>query len=342
MSKFSFCCLLWLIAVMPMQAWAIEPDRTGQEAFLKRAVFADGRLWILSDAGKLSHISEGQDTRIEEPLPGPALDLCVQDAQPVVITAPIQGGSPWTLHRRGHDGWRSDAQISTKSETLLAMDCAANRVTLLTTRRLIDINGDTQRAISLNERLGSRLISSAYSTKNHFFIGLNAGEWGGGLHRIDRRSGEITTIEHNSTGARCGGPLNTACDPVNGIAAEPWNPDCLVAAIGLVHFASHGRIVEICGKHINQIYTKPYEGDPTFSTVAFFGLIRERDVVWAVGIDGLYKIGKGGDAQFVPLPNFKEVGKIAVSFDIPHLVIVLTDINQRHSLSGSVPMLVPR
>jgi hypothetical protein len=44
---------------------------------------------------------------------------------------------------------------------------------------------------------------------------------GGGLRRIDRRSGEITVVGQNSTGELCGGQLNTGGDPVNGVAAEP-------------------------------------------------------------------------------------------------------------------------
>jgi hypothetical protein len=31
-----------------------------------------------------------------------------------------------------------------------------------------------------------------------------------------------------------------------------------------------------------------------------------------------------------------------VSFDVPHFVLVLTNVNQRRSISGAVPLLVPR
>jgi hypothetical protein len=121
--------------------------------------------------------------------------------------------------------------------------------------------------------------------------------------------------------------------------------------VGLVHFRPHGRVVEVCGDQVQRLYYKPYgdirsagrsKDDEPFSTVAFFGLTREGDTVWAVGIDGIYSIGPGGTAYFVPLPHFKDIGGISVSFDLPHFVLVLTNVNQRRSISGAVPLLVPR
>jgi len=35
----------------------------------------------------------------------------------------------------------------------------------------------------------------------------------------------VSAIERNTSGELCGGPLNTECDPVNGIAAEPQKPE---------------------------------------------------------------------------------------------------------------------
>lgn len=71
-----------------------------------------------------------------------------------------------------------------------------------------------------------------------------------------RRTGKVTVIEKNSTGDLCGGPLNASCDPVNGIADEPWRPDCVAIAIGLVHFSPHGRIVEVCRDEVRRVYFK--------------------------------------------------------------------------------------
>ena len=295
------------------RASATDPERPGQSSFLTRAVFADGRLWVLSDAGDLSSVTEARDARIAEALPEKAFDLCARDGHPLVITGANGNGSMWTLRQRTEGSWSVAAAIPTEGDGLLAMDCTANKVTLLTSRRLIDVDGRS--AITLSGRLGQARVSSTYGTPDQVFVGLSAGEWGGGLRRIDRRTGNITVIERNSTGELCGGPLNTSCDPVTGIAAEPWNPDCIAATIGLVHMQPHGRVVEVCGDRVQRLYDKPYgnnrsagrnKDDAPFISVAFFGLARDGDAVLAVGIDGIYRIGPGGAAQ-VPLPHFENI-----------------------------------
>jgi hypothetical protein len=43
-----------------------------------------------------------------------------------------------------------------------------------------------------------------------------------------------------------------------------------------------------------------------------------------------------------PLPEFEKVGNIRVSFALQDVVLLLTEVNERRSISGSVPMLVPR
>ncbi len=223
---------------------------------------------------------------------------------------------------------------------------------VLTTRRFIDPGRAKKSDIFLSEKLDVGMVASVHVTPDQVFVGINAGEWGGGLRRIDRRSGRVKVIERNMSGSLCGGPLNTACDPVNGIASEPWKPECVAVAIGLVHFEPHGRIVEVCGDQVQRLYFKPYgqqasgasekEGDEPFRTVAFFGLTRVGDALWAVGLDGIYRIEASGAARSIPLPAFKTIGDICVSFAIPQFVLVLTNVNQRRSISGSVPMLVAR
>ncbi|TGX44278.1 hypothetical protein E5A74_05610 [Sphingomonas naasensis] len=124
-----------------------------------------------------------------------------------------------------------------------------------------------------------------------------------------------------------------------------------MAAIGLVHMMSHGRVVTVCNGRVQRLYFKPFEPQPPYgrlddgepaSTVAFFGLARAADAVWAVGIDGLYRFDGTLPPRFRPLPKFEDRDGYSVSFDIPGIALVLTDVNQRRSLSGAVPLLVAR
>lgn len=50
----------------------------------------------------------------------------------------------------------------------------------------------------------------------------------------------------------------------------------------------------------------------------------------------------GGEVQTIPLPSLRAIGGIGVSFELPEVVLVLTSVNRRRSISGNVPMLVPR
>jgi hypothetical protein len=54
------------------------------------------------------------------------------------------------------------------------------------------------------------------------------------------------------------------------------------------------------------------------------------------------EVATDGSVKVHGLPPFHNVKFGSVSFANPYVVLVRTDVNQRRSLSGSVPMLVPR
>lgn len=343
--------MLTFLAALTALAAAVEPDEAGP--ILKRAVFAEGRLWVLSATGDLSSVSDSQYLRVPEALPERTLELCVHEGHPLVATA-ARDGATWTLRQRSGETWEVVGAIATNRDGLLAMHCAADRITLLTTRRLVDLQGGKRSTVALSEALSASWIYSTYGTSQELYAGINAGEWGGGLRRIDRRSGRIKVIESNPSGELCGGPLNTRCDPVNGITAEPGKPECIVAAVGLVHFVPDGRVVEVCAGQVRELYSKPFAKSPapaaepgtevvdlnSGGTTAFFGLVRAGNELWAVATDGLYNLRPDG-AVIVPLPELKDAGGLRVGF-LPNLAVVLTYINQRHSVSGAAPLIVAR
>jgi hypothetical protein len=342
-----------LCAWMPLPTFALEPTRPGQESFLIRAIFAEQRLWLLSDAGELSTIAENGDRRITQRLPAPVLDLCVSDGYPMVVTGGHGESAIWTLRKWNNQSWSTVAVVPSDGDHLVALNCAGGASTILTTTRLIAIGKSyAAHSVTLSGKLHHGVVSASYGNADHIFIAFNAGEWGGGLQRISRNTGKIVDIERNITGTLCGGPLNSSCDPVNGIAPEPWRPDCLAVAVGLVHMSTHGSVVEVCREVIRPLYVNTHMSGmwagllngrlPHPETVAFFGLTSRDNELWVVGSDGLYEIDSHGHATVTTLPRFKSIGGIDVSFDNPHVVLVMTSANERHSTSGSVPMLVPR
>ncbi|HLY56267.1 MAG TPA: hypothetical protein VKS60_11970 [Stellaceae bacterium] len=338
-----------------VRAAGLEPEREGQQSFLKRAIFADGRLWTLSDAGVLSSTADNDSGWTREQPGSSVLDVCAQSGMLASISSSMLGLGPWVLQRHSQGAWSIVATVAGAPDRFLAMDCSGGMITIVTNRRLIEAQAGTVRDLPLQEPFNPFGLTATYSTRDWIYLGFDRGEWGGGISRIDRHTGAVSVIEKKETGDLCSGPLDSKCDPVNAIVADPWKPDCIVAAIGLVHFIPRGRIIEVCGNDVRQLYSKSY-ADPEPSegaartvnlcaehcSVAFFGLAVTGSTVWASGIDGVYRLIADGGAEFHSLPGFKDVGGIGVSFELPRLVLVLTRVNQRTSVSGNAPMLVAR
>jgi hypothetical protein len=88
-------------------------------------------------------------------------------------------------------------------------------------------------------------------------------------------------------------------------------------------------------------YSSAY-GNDHHSTLPFFGIATVDANLWAVGIDGIYRIAHDGVAKVSTLPDFQQIGNVSVSFAVPSVVLVRTDVNKRRSVSGSAPMIVAR
>lgn len=352
MRRFLCTTLAMIVAVATFAAFGVEPVRPGQESSLIRAIYTDDRLWLLSDAGELFIIRDGVNEPLKENLSEPVIDLCLRADAPVLITCPRDGCETWSVRRWIDGRWSVESMISKDGDELVALSCSAKSMTILTTTRIIEVGAKNLEAVALSNKLHRGLVSAVHSDSTELLVGINVGEWGGGLRRVNRHSGRVTVVERNASGELCGGPLNTDCDPVNGIAPIPWKPGCVAAAIGLVHMLPHGRIAKICGDDVQQLYVKAVEGfalkrstrrdGEPFASMPFFGLASLGDTLVAVGLDGIYRFKPEGLVEWTPLPPFKSIGGFEVSFDLPDMVLVLTDVNQRASLSGSVPVLVPR
>ena len=319
---------------------------------ITRAVFADGRLWIMSDNGSLLSLGATEPKPDRVRTDGKAIEIC--GAKDHLLALIQVSKNHWSIQRRMNAGWDVGPTIAIDNESLAALGCAedGNIVVIVTNRRLVEVDGARVSVVKLSQELKPPFtLGTALINGNMIWVGFNVGEWGGGLRQISRADGKIETVENNRSGDICGGPLNTGCDPVTGIVASPSSPSCVIAAIGLVHFMSHGRIVEICGEVVRRRYFKPIdpqpphgtldEGEPS-STVAFFGLARSSGSVWALGIDGLYHFDGSSPPQFRPLPKFENRGGYRVSFEVPGVVLVMTDVNQRRSMSGAVPIMAAR
>lgn len=341
--------LLACMALFLFRPGVVLPDdrevRMDQDAVLARAVVLDGQLWLLTHSGRLSRIAIGASTRIPEPLPEPAAGLCVLDNQLLVLTGGRYGTGPWTLRHRLRDGWATLATVPTEGDRAMALDCTGGILTVLTDHRIIHLDGATISALPLSSSLEMMgVVAATLGTPDHLFVGLNAGEWGGGLRRINRQTGSITEI--NPEFGRSGSL------PVNAILPLPWRSDCLALAVVLIHFSADGGVARLCSDVMDTLYRQPYispdthglvwrlgKPAPNYDLVAFYGLASDGDSLWASGIGGLYRLSPQGQAQHLPLPAFRKIGGLWISFDHPHLVLIMT--GQRKAGGGYGPLLVP-
>jgi len=323
-------------------------DEIDSSTFISRAVFADGKLWVLADNGELSSITPGATTREFAQLPEPPVDICRTPTGVAALTCSGTRCSSWTLRRRIDGQWNTGEVIATRGEPLVALHCDGSSGLIVSTRRAIDVS-KPQSALRFSRAISKDLVAATHVTKEYIFVGLNAGEWGGGLTRIDRRTGRVEVIEKKLGDGACKEPLDAACDPVNAIVDAPDKPGCVLVAIGLVHFLAHGRIVEVCGRDVRTVYSRTFKFNVENEEMAnleneeaFFGLAAAGTQRIAVGVAGLYRFSGAPQPLISPLPEFKVVDGICVNFDQSDVALVLTTINRRRSVSGNTPLLVLR
>jgi len=118
--------------------------------------------------------------------------------------------------------------------------------------------------------------------------------------------------------------------------------------------AAHGRITSVCPERVEQMFvgagafdaSDPREAAEAakggYGSVAFFGLAATDTALIAAGQDGIYRIEANGAGARRRWPRFVEVDGILVSFALPDVVLVLTELNRRASVSGSAPLMAVR
>ena len=348
--------MVLLAALTAAPAGALEPVRAGQENFLKRTIWSENRLWLLTDAGQLFTITADDAAPRLEFAGGPVVDMCMSGGLARVIIETDDYPAQWTLRHREPGQWVDDATLPARENGLQTLLCDTDGATLMTHDRLITVHNGQIGGVSLSGPPGFG-STTVMATDDKIFMGFNRGEFGGGFAIIDRATGQVEAHGDGHKGDDCAGDAGLLCGNINAFAVVPWRPQCVAMAVGLVHFSASGRIVQYCPNGVTRLYFKNYADpngwaggesaptDPTvegFSTVAFFGLMTDKDELVAAGIDGLYHLGADGAVRIDTMPLYKRVGPFWVNFDNPDYVLVLTMSNQRFSISGATPLLVPR
>jgi len=316
-------------------------------------------LYLLDDSGTMQVWSEAGRTGRPFEAPGSVLSFCLMDENLWAATEDKRGRSVllWSRQllsqsRPNRGAWlRVGSFTRNGGNEALVLDCSGIEPILVAGNRVImPVSG---RVVELTGNMSPHPAFVVSQVKDGMlWLGFNSGEWGGGLYRVRLSDGTVDRPSHIDSASPCGGRLNPDCDPVTGLAPDPADPKCMLATIGLVHMMSRGSVVQVCGNDVSVIYAKPYTLDPNWrwvgkvyednlGSVAFHSLAPARTGgrAFAVASDGVYRFVGLTEPNFAPFLR-QRIG--AIDWSDPDYVLVRTQMNQRHSLSGGSYLLIPR
>lgn len=309
-------------------------------------------MFTLEDGGTLRFWPDGAAQGAVLAVPAPVRAFCGFRGEPWIGT--IDRQSQFVLWHGSSGNWsRFWSFKQDKDEQFRALDCSGDEPLVLTSKSMrLAISAKT-----IPVEQGKQHSFGFATTLQHggyLYVGMNAGEWGGGLMRFALAGGRGEAVDASDPKNLCGGTLNAACDPVTGMAPDPLRPECLLASSGLAHILSGGALLRICDGRIELAYTKPYTLDPEWkfnpaeetgkalSSVPFYSLAAGSKGVWAVGSDGIYRFGSDPVPSFTAFDPWQPQTGSRIDWSNPDFVLIRTSMNQRHSLSGESLLLVPR
>lgn len=338
----------------------VQAEHPNQERpDIVKGAYHNKALYLLDDSGAMQVWSEADRTGRPFEVPGSVLSFCLMDKNLWAATEDKRGRSVllWSRQLPSQSGPDGGAWLRVGSFTrnggneALVLDCSGIEPILVAgNRAIMPVSG--REVVLTAKLLPHPAFVVSHVQDGVLWLGFNSGEWGGGLHRIRLSDGTVDRPSHIDSVSPCGGRLNPNCDPVTGLAPDPADPKCMLATIGLVHMMSRGSVVQVCGNDVSVIYAKPYTLDPNWrwagrvdednrGSVAFHSLAPARTGgrAFAVASDGVYRFVRSTEPNFAPFLR-QRIG--AIDWSDPDYILVRTQMNQRHSLSGGSYLLIPR
>lgn len=323
--------LALLVAAMAKPYGPLHPRayaRDPQFAPVKeRIAFGDGRVWLMASSGELWSLSERDGIAAREPDSQQVLALCSSNDAPFALTAAHERRDRMTVRTRHGGVWSDVFTIGADDDDVGSLHCDDERLILLTADRYVSLEGMGRREIALREPFPAAAVSATLRTGDYLYAGFDIGEWGGGLKRIDLRSGKVETIHSNADGSTfCARPLGTNCTNVLALSSIPWKPDCVAAAVDEGHGLTEGRILQVCGTAVSTLFKRdcppkaPLPDGSYGCAETVLGLMARDGKLIALSAEGLTEISADGAAVRVPAPPLQDRGHLRAAFR-PDLVI---------------------
>jgi hypothetical protein len=282
---------------------------------------------------------------------GGVLDIAKSDHDLWVLRRDTEGRFVVEVWRGNRFDHLAEIQLTVQDAPVALMGSAGLPAVLSEKAVHYLANDNTWRVVELKGKLRSGVQVSAASLQggSSIYVGFDVGEWGGGLQRVDLKTGAVTDIERRDTKNACDGPLNRECDPVTGVIPDPQSKDCVLTSIGLVHLGmSNGRMLRVCGSQVTQVseILLPDRENGTNKwgrTEAFYGIAPSLEGgFWGITYRSLHQFDAAGKQEReYALPNLESVSGIRLSRALPGVIVLQTDVNWAVSTSGYTPLVVP-
>lgn len=321
----------------------LRPDRDlGTQITV--ATVADGKLWLtngealvsfaLADGTRTTHFKDG------------------------VAAMTKSAGRLWVLKSQAGTyrllEWKDSrfavgpSFVPAKDERVFAMTATAAGPVIVSTH-MVRVATDTGlRSVVLASNPtgpmpGGIVTVGAPETGGTVYVGVNRGEWGGGLTRIDLATGAVDKIEDVKRFVFNGMVLDKVMDDITAVIADPLHKDCVIVAAGEIHFLVSGRVLRVCGTKASLVFTQIRKQTINGRTIemqeAFFGLAPARDGFWATGTGCAYRFQGAKPPQQLDCPELEDWHGIQLTRALPGIVLVATEANRRFSLSGTTPLI---
>ena len=338
----------WLSLLLPLAAVATADAQRGPMAV--KVLGAQGIVWVLDYEGALHRLGENRLER--ESIDGRIVDITLAPSGAILALRERQTRTnPLVVERDSSGVWKSFANFEMYvADAPRALAVQGGTVAVITWSAVLQAprGGTSTRVLLRGDTIGLSLQPAlALTSDSTLYVGKNQGEFGGGLFRIDLRTGRVRAVERRNSQDLCAGPLNRACDPVTAVLADPDDSRCVLASVGLWHFLSHGRILRVCGDSVTVFFERPCptasNRRPTGCTEAVFGLAADTDGFIAMLGFSVVRFRAGaivGESTFPRIPE--DTVPVRRSFALPGVALVWTNVNRQASMSGPTPLVAVR
>jgi len=318
----------------------------GYDQRIAEGQYASGRIWLRTESGSLVSYAPDFTGRREHFDSGVA---ALRKANGVLWLVRVLSRGPGENHTFVVTRW-SGSKFADQAAGKLVNDEAPLSLLFSGARPIVLTSGSLYRfedgrflrtALNGKLRTGVQFFASVTGNGQHLYTGSNAGEWGGGVQRIDLETGQVLNVEQRDQG--CDGPLNSDCNPVTGMAADMANPECVIVAIGLVHLGTDGRVVRLCTEQVQVLIERKHQvqgWNRTFDeSEAFYGVEPTPWGFWTTTHGTLFRFRDGEINEYTRL-RYLHKGELVRTRPYREFVVLSTAITASVAVGWYTPLVI--